>query len=284
MPVYTPSSRVDEILFDMTHHTIQNNSMEHGHTCIEIVLIVSGTAVQVLNGVRGNVYPGCVTIIHPGCTHGFCEAKACALYNISCTPNLFRSMGVSLSFLHDREALFLSEHNSFSLQLSGLLFHDVRNLLRRMFRIYGDESIPERHVQLRSLFSMLLILLAQAWSPKIVRRDHRLAETAEYMESHYNEKLTLDGLARRAGMSKNQFLRKFRQEFDTSPIQYLLELRMKRACALLEDSGLTIDQIAASTGFCDSNYFIKLYKKRFGISAGKARKKTASAFSADAVK
>ena len=60
-----------------------------------------------------------------------------------------------------------------------------------------------------------------------------------------------------------------------SPIQYLLELRMRHACALLEESDLTIDQIAAATGFCDSNYFLKLYKRKFGISAGKARRKNA---------
>ena len=95
------------------------------------------------------------------------------------------------------------------------------------------------------------------------------------MEQHFNEKLTLELLARRSGMSRNQFLRKFHQEFDTSPIQYLLELRMRHACALLEESDLTIDQIAAATGFCDSNYFLKLYKRKFGISAGKARRKNA---------
>ena len=35
------------------------------------------------------------------------------------------------------------------------------------------------------------------------------------------------------------------------------------------------DQIAAATSFCDSNYFLKLYKRKFGISAGKARRKNA---------
>ena len=49
MPVYSPPERVDEILFDMTHHLLNYNAPEHGHTCIEIVLVLSGTAVQILN-------------------------------------------------------------------------------------------------------------------------------------------------------------------------------------------------------------------------------------------
>lgn len=270
MPIYSPADCVDEILFDMTHHILEHDVAEHGHTCIEIVLIVSGTAVQTIDGVRCNMYPGCVAIIHPGCRHAFLEPKKCELYNISCTPDLFRAMGISLSFLHNREALFLSESSSFSLSLGGILFHDVRNLLLRMFGVYETGS-PECHVQLRSLFSMLLILLAQAWTPDTAA-EHRLTATVQYMERHYNEKLSLDELAKRAGMSKNQFLRKFHQEFNLSPIQYLLELRMKQACTLLERPELTIDQIAVSTGFYDGNYFIKLYRKRFGGSPGRARR------------
>ena len=274
MEIYSPSGQVDDILFDMTHHILKNPVGEHGHSCIEIVMIVAGTAVQLLDGARGNLYPGCVTIIHPGCRHGYPETTGCELYNLSCAPDLFQAMGVTLSFLHNREELFRSECRSFQLRLSGLLFHDVRKLLSQMFRIY-EEKTPNAHVQLRSRFSMLLLLLAQSWTPQYIRHDLRLADTAEYMEQHFNEKLTLELLARRSGMSRNQFLRKFHQEFDTSPIQYLLELRMRHACALLEESDLTIDQIAAATGFCDSNYFLNLYKRKFGISAGKARRKNA---------
>ncbi len=274
MEIYSPSDHVDDILFDMTHHVLQHPVGEHGHSCIEIVVVVAGTAVQLLDGTRGTLYPGCVTIIHPGCRHSYLETKRCELYNLSCAADLFQAMGVTLSFLHNREELFRSERRSFQLRLDGLLFHDVRKLLAQMFQIY-EEKAPDSHVKLRSLFSMLLLLLAQSWTPKYHRGALQLADTAEFMEQHFNERLTLDQLSRRSGMSRNQFLRKFHQEFDTSPIQYLLELRMRRACALLEDSDLTIDQIAASTGFCDSNYFLKLYKRKFGVSAGKARRKNA---------
>ncbi len=271
MPVYSPPNRVDEILFDMTRHCLNYPVPEHGHTCIEIVLVLTGTAVQYLDGRRMNVYPGSVSIIRPGCVHRFVVEKQCEVCNLSCAPDLFRALGVDLSFLHNREALFLSETGSCSLQLTGILFHDVRNLLFRMFQIYREEGTPGRKLQLRTFFSMLLILLSQAWTPPIKRSDFRLTETADYMDSHYSEPLRLDLLARRAGMSKNQFLRRFRQEFGTTPIQYLLELRMKHACILLEQSDLTIDRIASATGFCDGNYFIKLYRKRFQCSPGKNR-------------
>ena len=75
MQLFSPSDRIDQILFDITHHTLNSDTVEHGHTCIEIVLVVSGTAVQVIDGKRVHVYPGCVSIIHPGGSHAFQEPK-----------------------------------------------------------------------------------------------------------------------------------------------------------------------------------------------------------------
>lgn len=273
----SPPTRLDDVLFDVSHFALTGNVNEHRHSCIEIVLFVDGVATHVLDGARGNVYPGCVTIIHPGSEHAIFEPRGCELYNISCAVNLFQAMGVSLAFLKGREALFDSSQNSFTLNLSGLLFMDVRSLARHMFEIHQDKDAPERHARLRSLFSMLLILLAQAWEPKKPQGDHRLTRVLEYMEEHRHEKLSLENLARRAGMSKNQFLRKFRERFGDSPGQYLINSRLKRAATLLEDTSLTIDQIAASVGFYNSAYFIKLYKREFGITPGARRRLTLTA-------
>lgn len=270
--VLVPPSRVDDVLFDVSHYFITKDVVEHGHNCIEIACLVAGVAVQSLNGVKRNIYPGCVTIMHPGCAHAILSPKKCELYNVSCAPDLLRVMGVNLLFLKGREELFHSKGNSLSLNLSGLLFMDVQNLLRHMFSIHQDKSAKDRHVQLRSLFSMFLLLLAQAWEPKTEKADSRLSMTLEYMEAHCSEKLPLEYLARHASMSKNQFLRKFHEEFGNSPLQYLLDLRLRRAAGLLEDSQLTVDQIADAMGFYNSSHFIKLYKRKFGISAGRQRR------------
>lgn len=55
-------------------------------------------------------------------------------------------------------------------------------------------------------------------------------------------------------------------------MRYLMELRMRHACELLEKTDLPIYEIASSCGFYDSNHLIKLYKAKFGISPAKNRK------------
>jgi transcriptional regulator GlxA family with amidase domain len=55
-------------------------------------------------------------------------------------------------------------------------------------------------------------------------------------------------------------------------MEYLLRRRLDRAQDLLASSSDLIAQIASRCGFSDGNYFIRVYKKRFGISPAASRK------------
>ncbi len=67
-------------------------------------------------------------------------------------------------------------------------------------------------------------------------------------------------------MSKNHFLRVFRQCYGTSPINYLIRLRLEKSCELLEHSGKNITEIAFEAGFSDSNYYTRQFSKTYGMS------------------
>jgi len=66
---------------------------------------------------------------------------------------------------------------------------------------------------------------------------------------HLDEQITLDSLARACAVSRRTFTRKFREETGISPMQWLLEQRVQRACELLETSDRTVDRIATEAGF-----------------------------------
>lgn len=50
----------------------------------------------------------------------------------------------------------------------------------------------------------------------------------------------------------------------TSPIDYLLQVRMARACHLMRDTGQTVTEAALTAGFNDSNYFARQFRARMG--------------------
>ncbi|MBO0783070.1 MAG: helix-turn-helix domain-containing protein [Ktedonobacteraceae bacterium] len=91
-------------------------------------------------------------------------------------------------------------------------------------------------------------------------------EAIAYMQAHLRENFSVARLARRFLMSEATIRRHFRQFLGVSPRQYLLELRLTEARRLMTTSQLTIQEIAARTGFYDPAHFSSTFRKRFGLS------------------
>ena len=58
-----------------------------------------------------------------------------------------------------------------------------------------------------------------------------------------------------------------------SPIEYVISIRIERACELLRDSNLSIKNVAHSVGFTDCLYFSKVFKRIVGIPPTEYREK-----------
>jgi AraC-like DNA-binding protein len=86
------------------------------------------------------------------------------------------------------------------------------------------------------------------------------------------EKISIDELARFCHMSSSQFHLRFRQHTGITPHQYLLQQRTERAIWLLRNSGLTIAQIAADTGFTNQSALNHVIKAKLNTSPGQVRK------------
>jgi AraC-like DNA-binding protein len=90
--------------------------------------------------------------------------------------------------------------------------------------------------------------------------------TQDYMVGHYQEPLTLDGLAQMAGLSISHYSRLFKKYIGYSPIDYLTHLRVDRAKELLVLSDYRLKSIANSVGYTDEFYFSRIFKKVTGVS------------------
>ena len=78
-------------------------------------------------------------------------------------------------------------------------------------------------------------------------------------------------LARMAGLSISRFNELFRRRTGTSPRQYLIRVRMNRACWLLDNTDLPVLEISASVGYADSLYFTRLFRQNFGVPPSEYR-------------
>ena len=100
------------------------------------------------------------------------------------------------------------------------------------------------------------------------RVAHRIAE---YIDSRLSENVSLEAMAGIAGLSVFHFVRAFRQSFGMPPHSYLLRGRIERAHRLLEQTELSLSEIALSTGFSDQSHFAKYFRRLTGMTPSTAR-------------
>ena len=104
-------------------------------------------------------------------------------------------------------------------------------------------------------------------------KKERLYSFLKYIEKHYNENISLDDLANSGNVSKSECLCVFKQCLNISPYQYLIDYRIHIATILLQDTDLSIGEVAASVGFEQFSNFSRVFKKKMNISPKEFRNK-----------
>lgn len=86
-----------------------------------------------------------------------------------------------------------------------------------------------------------------------------------YLDENFTRvELSIEDMAAELHVSQSSIRRVFALNLGTSPIQYLTELRMKRAVELLIKSTDTVKEIAVECGYSDEKYFSRVFKKKYG--------------------
>ena len=93
----------------------------------------------------------------------------------------------------------------------------------------------------------------------------------DYIESHFDQKISLDSLAAMVGLSRDHFARAFHQSMGMPPHSYLLRRRLDHVEQLLKDTQLPLSQIALATGFSDQSHLARHFRRQTGMSPSHAR-------------
>lgn len=99
----------------------------------------------------------------------------------------------------------------------------------------------------------------------------RIDRVLDYIHRDPCRPLPMEELLERAGLQKSAFLQSFRNVTGTTPLQYIQGLRLEYACDLLSQTGLPVAKVAELSGFTDSFYFSRCFRKRLGVSPSQWR-------------
>ncbi|MDE7220838.1 MAG: AraC family transcriptional regulator [Oscillospiraceae bacterium] len=144
---------------------------------------------------------------------------------------------------------------------------ELRELIQEVYACFGTKPWEQLAMTAR-LYDLLSFLVRTARSGKREGTDGPDCAllAAEYIVNHYEEPITVEGLAAYASVSHSSLYRRFVKRFQISPKRFLLEYRIERACALLTETDCSIQEISTSVGFEDPFYFSRAFKDIKGIS------------------
>lgn len=103
-------------------------------------------------------------------------------------------------------------------------------------------------------------------------RNRNLLSAIQIMEQAIEDPLSMDDIADRLGVSRRQVERLFKRYLNQSPISYYTELRLSRAYGMLNETDLTVTEIAAATGFRSSSHMARVFREKYGSSPNAHRK------------
>ncbi|MHA6530501.1 helix-turn-helix transcriptional regulator [Paenibacillus sp. BAC0078] len=150
----------------------------------------------------------------------------------------------------------------------------IEPVLHEMNEIHSGlntENALRLHLLLARLLALLQAECSRTAQPEPAVRLARAA--AAYLDLHWREPFQLAGLEEELHFQADYITRCMKQHIGTTPLQYVLHLRLEEAKKLLGETVLSIPEIAERVGIRDSNYMIRLFSGRFGITPGAYRRR-----------
>lgn len=162
---------------------------------------------------------------------------------------------------------------------------DGRRYEQLLDEIYGiaasDSNIKDMQIceKLTSLLTLLAehgLMAGQTGERDAFRQGgsakrQNLQAVKEYLDEHFDQKVTLDLLAELFYINKFYLTRIFKEQFGETVTAYLLQVRITQAKQRLRFTDKSIEEIAHECGMHDANYFSRMFKKVEKVTPGEFR-------------
>lgn len=256
----------------------------HRHDFSELMIVLSGQAEHIVGKSRSMIKTGDVFVMNGAVEHGFNHAKELVIFNLMFDGQKPYFETPSIRLLPGYQALFnidpvAREQKSCVpyLNIQGQTLVQVERLLKQINCEYTQAALGFDSV-LPGMLQHLAVLLVRNYPEHANAKQKNtlaLARALSFIEQHYaDSSLRARDIASKSFLSTRQLERLFHQFFHTTPSQYLIDKRVSRAKDLLaSDINLSINQIAHSCGFNDSNYFSRVFRKQTDHSPREFRKR-----------
>lgn len=238
----------------------------------ELVIVLNGSAAHIVGGESYHISKGDVFVVGQNTEHGYQQTKHLTICNIMFRQEVFQN-AYDLRQIPGFQALFVLEphysqkyHFLSHLKLHEQAFSETETQLTAVMQEYRNKT-PGWQTVTYAEFLKLCVMLSRCYQNTDSGSTFlKLADAAAYLEHHFCETISMPELAGLSGYSERQFFRVFKSVFQTTPVLYIAGLRMKKAKHLLQNTSLSIGEVAFQCGYDDQNYFSRIFRKYTGSS------------------
>ncbi|MBP3217495.1 MAG: helix-turn-helix domain-containing protein [Lachnospiraceae bacterium] len=258
-------------------HNEQTDGFEaHWHRALEVIVPIENCYDAVIDQVSYHIVPGDILFIPPRAMHTLIApesgARFICLFNVEIFDSLRDYVGMQTLL---KNPLLISEATHG--QLYGDVYSDFVQIWTEYFgdADYYEFSIYSRLLHIFSLLGRHNISTLQPFpelSPDRRRIYYeRLGRALDYISKHYTESITLENAAVISGFSKYHFSRLFKAYMNCNFYDYLTDLRIRSAQAMLAANELPITEVALLSGFSSISTFNRTFRQKNGCTPGEYR-------------
>lgn len=251
------------LLMHGTHISSQIDFI-HFHNCIEIALLEKGTMMWNLENEICTLTPGNLCFLPPFFTHASFfppqESEAVLCHYIFFNPEQL------LAPLYPNglpEEFSWYRYTEFSKVLPGDIFREEKELIKNIIREASRRQDYFQPIVVGLIESLMVQLYRRHQSnPVSVIQQNPISlffPVVSYLDQEYQTDVEDEFLAQLCGLSRTQFLEKFRDNFHQTPRQYIRNVRIRKACHLLTSTEKSILDIALQIGFSSLSSFNRAF-------------------------
>ncbi|MDD3927793.1 MAG: PocR ligand-binding domain-containing protein [bacterium] len=198
-----------------------------------------------------------------------------AYYEIPLLPQATIGIAVKLlslivNYIVDREQIIHLQTTLFEKQQAVADALSTRLVLERDLQAKVDEMAKLRKYLLAATNAGKVILSADN---EETTQKRIIKDALAFIDDYYAEQIRLKDVAGHVNMSPNYLSTLFHKECGCTFAEYLAQKRIGKACRLLEDPKMNINEVGIQVGYYNPSYFTQIFKKLAGVSPGDYRKR-----------
>ena len=247
----------------------------HWHDEFEIIYVRSGFLTVSISGESYIGKTGEAFVVSPGNLHLMGSQTGTVDYYTFLFPLKY------ISFRTDDmlDEKLLEPLNSGHLMICPRVKDTAKELCEQLIEIYEakkDESESKITTQVRTKIILLQFILEMWKKGFVIENDTSGRNTVEkemvsYIQQNFTGKISLREFGEQFHLSEKYISRYFKEHFHITLSQYVTYLRLEHAKQLLQDTDIPVTDVAMQSGYQNVSYFIRSFKKTYGISPLKYR-------------